>query len=93
MAQLISRPTVSLHIVLQLDEKEAGALAAMAAYSTEDFLDVFYTRIGESALKPYEAGLRSLFESVRQIIPEQLGKAKTARQLFKDAGEVTIKPQ
>lgn len=83
MAQLISRPTVSLHLVLQLDEKEAGALAALAAYNVEEFLAVFYVRLGESALKPYEDGLRSLFAAARQIIPEQLGKAKTARQLFK----------
>jgi hypothetical protein len=87
MAQLESRPTVKLDIVIRLTEEEAGALAG---YGVEEFIKVFYEHLGKAYLEPYEKGLRSLFKSVRGSDAGALGlssylqRAKTARNTFRD---------
>ncbi len=65
MAFIDGRPTVKMQITIVLSEDEAGALDALAGYGTDAFLKVFYEHMGKAYLKPFEAGLRSLFDSVR----------------------------
>jgi hypothetical protein len=75
-------PTVGLAVTIVLTEAEAGALDAIAGYGADNFLKVFYQHLGESYLQPYEAGLRSLFESARREIPGLLVRADQARKCF-----------
>jgi len=64
MAQLEGRAELRALIVIVLSEEEAGALDALAGYGTDAFLEMFYEKLGKAYLKPYESGLRSLFDSV-----------------------------
>lgn len=65
MARIINKATIKAEITLVLHEEEAAALDAIAGYGTDAFLKVFYAHLGVAYLKPHEAGLRSLFDSVR----------------------------
>lgn len=85
MAKIVGRPSVTLDIQLQLTEQEAAALDAIVGYGVEPFLDVFYEKLGKAYLQPYEAGLRSLFNSVRNgegNLSRFLMQAKKARAIF-----------
>jgi hypothetical protein len=85
MAKIEGRPTVTLDVTIRLTEAEAGALDALAGYGTDAFLRVFYEKMGRSYLEPYEAGLRSLFESVRNGPANVSGfitRARSARDVF-----------
>lgn len=85
MAKLEGRASINVAIVMVLSEAEAAALDALAGYGVEPFLEVFYKHLGESYLKPYESGLRSLFESVRSgpaSVSGTLDKLKDARGVF-----------
>lgn len=82
MAKLTQRATIDLSVVFELSEAEVGALDALAGYGTDAFLKVFYEKLGQAYMTPYEAGLRSLFESVRDQLPPMLRAAKTAREAF-----------
>lgn len=82
MATLEQRPTLKLDINFRLSEQEAGALDALAGYGFDPFIKVFYEKMGEAYMKPYEAGLKSLFESVRDQLPSILARAEKARKAF-----------
>lgn len=57
-------------IVLELTEVEAAALDGIFGYSVEAFLKAFYEKMGTTYVKPYEAGVRSLHETMRQLRPK-----------------------
>lgn len=82
MAILIECPTLELKIVLELTEDEAMALDALAGYGTDSFLQTFYELMGRAYLEPHEAGLRSLFTAVREVIPNYRNRAQEARKIF-----------
>lgn len=92
MAKIGCNPVVTATIVLHLSEAEAGALDALAGYGTDEFLRVFYDKMGKAYLQPYEKGLRSLFDSVRggeASVQSFLRKAKDAREVM-DGSKVAI---
>ena len=82
MAKIIGHPKVKLQIQYVLTESESRALDALAGYGVDAFLQVFYEHLGQAYMKPHEAGLRSLFESVRSEIPVLLERARVAREAF-----------
>lgn len=82
MATLTQRPTVSCNVVFELDESEVRALDALVGYGDDAFLKVFYEKLGEHYMKPHEKGLRSLFKSVREVLPAILARANAARNAF-----------
>lgn len=85
MAKIDCRPNISAFITLRLSEAEAAALDAIVGYGVDPFLKVFYEQLGKSYLQDHEAGLRSLFESVRTgeaSVQSFLNKAKDARAVF-----------
>lgn len=55
---------IDTQVELILSEQEVLALGALCGYGIDTFLRVFYKELGESYLKPHEAGLRSLFAAV-----------------------------
>lgn len=59
------RTTVDVQVTITLNEDELGALDALAGYSVESFLDVFYKQMGRAYLQPHEKGLRSFLAAVR----------------------------
>jgi hypothetical protein len=85
MARIEGRPTISSTVVIALTEEEAGALDALAGYGSDAFLKAFYVHMGEAYLKPYEKGLRSLFDAVRNgpcSVQNVLDRTRDARQVF-----------
>lgn len=82
MAKIESRPTLSVQIVIVLTEPEARALDALVGYGDDAFIKAFYEKLGEAYMKEHEIGLRSLFASIRQLLPPWLSKADAARKSF-----------
>lgn len=85
MAKIGCKPTIAATITLHLSEAEAGALDALAGYGVDAFLKVFYEHMGKAYLGPYEAGLRSLFDSVQHGeagVQSFLRRAKEARDVM-----------
>lgn len=82
MATLEQRPRVEIDVAIRLNESEIRALDALAGYGTDEFLATFFKYMGESYLKPHEAGLRSLFGAVRSQLTPILTRAEAAREAF-----------
>lgn len=82
MAKLLIKPTISLSLTLELNETEARALDALVGYGVDDFLKVFYEKLGRHYMEPHESGLRSLFVTFREVIPGQLHRVDEARKEF-----------
>lgn len=86
MAKIAHQSTVTLEVTLSLTESEARALEALTGYDVESFLKSFYSNMGRHYLEPNESGLRSLFKSVRELIPPQLARVDEARKIFNRSG-------
>lgn len=86
MATLLST-TVSaeLTITIQLTEPEVRALDAMFGYSPEAFLQGFYKQLGETYVKPHEAGVRSLHSTIRSLCAGPLDAIRTARRVIQQS--------
>lgn len=82
MAKIEGRATLNVAVPFTLTEVEARALEALAGYGTAAFLKAFYKEMGEAYLRPHEAGLRSLFDSVASQLPGILERADNARAAF-----------
>ena len=65
MAKVEGRALLTATITVALTESEAEALNAIVSYGDTEFLKVFYEYMGRAYLEPHEAGLRSLFHSIR----------------------------
>lgn len=79
------QPTVTVTATLTLDHAEIAALDALAGYGTDAFLKVFYDKLGEAYLRPHEAGLRSLFDTIRHDATSALAAVRDAEQMLKAA--------
>lgn len=82
MAEIIQKPKVEVSATMQFSEAELRALDALVGYGSDAFLKVFYEKMGKHYMQPHEAGLRSLFESVRQVVPGILSRTDDARRVF-----------
>lgn len=82
MSRLAQMPRVELDVALKLNESEVRALDALAGYGIKPFLEVFYAHMGQHYLKPHEAGLRSLFETIQSELPAIIRRQTAARQAF-----------
>ncbi len=77
---------IDVGATIRFNESELRALEALVGYGTDGFLKVFYKQMGEHYLKPHEAGLRSLFATVRSEVPMTLHRADAARAAFRQSG-------
>ena len=82
MARIKQAPTVSVEATFVLSEPELRALDALVGYGADAFLGVFYKNLGKAYMQPHEAGLRTLFESIRESVPQILRRADEARKAF-----------
>lgn len=76
--------TVSVEATLVLSEAEMAALSTIFTFGVDNFLEVFYKDLGETYMKPNEAGLRQLAATVARDVPDILRRAKLARQAFNE---------
>jgi len=70
-------------VYLELTEVEAKALYNMTVYGTKPFLEWFYRNLGKVYLQQHEAGIISLFDTVRNELPQHIEKIDNARKLLK----------
>lgn len=88
MSKLTQLPHINVDVGLNLTMAEVQALEALAGYGTDGFLEVFYKQMGTHYLQPHEAGLRSLFATIRSELPPIIARYKAARQAFALANPV-----
>lgn len=62
------------YMTLALTQHEAGALDALAGYGSKSFLECFYKYMGKAYLGPYEKGIISIFNKIRNKIPNMYQK-------------------
>ena len=70
------------NFTITLSEVEARALVEMTTYGHEPFLKGFYTKLGKSYLQPYEAGIISLFSTIKKELPPHLSRVDDAKKAF-----------
>lgn len=75
--ELKSKIDVKMNITLNLSLEEARALDDMVKYGAKAFLEGYYKQLGRSYMQKHEKGVYSLFESVKEHLPSQLGKANS----------------
>ena len=72
-------------ITLELNEAEAAALNEMTKYGIDQFLRGYRKQLGSSYIKPHEAGLGMLFETIDKSLPKQLDRIKRYREEIAEA--------
>lgn len=82
MTRLTQRPSINLDVSIKLTEAEVRALDALAGYGANAFLKVFYEKMGRHYMEPHEAGLRSLFDTIRSELPPIMRRMSAAKQAF-----------
>ena len=82
MSRLVQRPRVELDVLVKLNEVEIRALEALVGYGIKPFLEVFYKHMGEHYLRPHEAGLRSLFDTINTDLKPILKRVDAAKTAF-----------
>ena len=69
-----SNVRIGFEVYLQINEVEARALLAIAGYGNKEFLEIFYKSLGKSGLGPNEAGLISLFDTIKTELPDHIAR-------------------
>lgn len=69
-----------LTVLLELNESEVRALDGIFGYSVDSFLKVFYEKMGRAYVEPHEKGVRSLHETVRQILAGPIAALDDAKR-------------
>jgi len=82
VAEITVRPKIEVTVTFQISEAEARALDALVCYGDDAFIKYFYQFLGRHYMEPHEAGLRSLFKSVRDFMPGILSRTNKAREAF-----------
>lgn len=90
--RLIVDSRVSASITIRLTEDELRALHAITAYGTDQFLSVFYEKMGRACLEPHEAGLRTLFAALASESPLVERRIDAAREAFKPPATTGTSP-
>lgn len=81
-SRLVQDPRIELDVLVRLNEKEIRALEGLVGYGIDTFLKVFYANMPTTYLKPHEAGLRSLFKTIRTDLRPILNRVDSARRAF-----------
>lgn len=76
--------STKLTVILELDEIEVRALDGIFGYDVNAFLKVFYERMGQSYVKPHEAGVRSLHETIRGVLAGPISEVDEARRKIRE---------
>jgi hypothetical protein len=73
---------VDFSITFTLTKGEAMALEAIAGYGSDEFLKVFYEKLGKAYLQPNENAMRNLFHRIRTELPAEIEKISKAQTLI-----------
>jgi hypothetical protein len=67
MAELHITTTVKFEVKATLTENETRALIAISLYGVDSFLKLFYEKMGQSELQPYENDFKELFTKIGKL--------------------------
>lgn len=84
MAAISQKPQVTVSANFTVNEAELRALDALAGYGDDAFIKMFYDKLGQSYMKPHEAGLREFLLSIRAIAGGIISRTDAARKAFGD---------
>ena len=90
MAQINLQQGVIVSATIELNEVELRALDALVGYGIEPFLKVFYEKLGSSYMRPYEAGLRSVFDVINDTVHRAVQQVEHARRLMQKQEEAYV---
>ncbi len=82
MAKILGTGHVNVTATMEFSEPELRALDALVGYGDDAFIKVFYEHLGKSYMQQHEAGLRTLFMSIRSEVPNILSRTDAARKAF-----------
>jgi hypothetical protein len=82
VSRLTQIPKVGVDVAIKLTEAEMRALDALAGYGFKAFIEWFYKDMGTAYMKPHEAGLESLFNTIRSELPPILSRLDAAKKAF-----------
>lgn len=82
MAKLEAKTKLDLSVSFTVNESELRALDALAGYGDDAFIQMFYKNLGESYMKPHEAGMREFLKSIRSVASPVLSQTDKARKAF-----------
>lgn len=82
MAKVIERPKVILEVSLLLNQKEAAALAELAAWGADKAVDALAKAFGTGMLEEHREGLTSLLESSRKVLGLSLSRIEDCEKIF-----------
>lgn len=71
---------IEFTVNFELTHTEANALMAIASYGADEFLKVFYEKLGKSYLQPYEVGVKNLFHTIKKTLPNEILKIDKAKE-------------
>lgn len=74
-------------ITLKLSGAEAAALNEMTGYGIDAFLKGYYKYLGSHYMKPFEPGLRSLFQTIKKSLPYELRKLQAYQDALVEASK------
>lgn len=80
MARIETRVQLDFSVTFTVDEEEARALNALAGYGDDNFIKVFYEKLGTAYMKDHEEGLRRFLKSIRESIPYSISSINDARK-------------
>jgi len=83
MAEFKTKTILEAQATITFNEVELRALEAMTGYGADAFLGVFYEKLGKRYMQPYEAGLRSLFETINPPVKTAIRQVDEARACLK----------
>lgn len=69
LGEMKAKVKLDFQIQLTLNETELRALDGLVGYGFNEFINVFYEKMGRHYLQPHEGGLRSLFDKIEEIRP------------------------
>ena len=92
MSRLTQIPKVGVDVAIKLTEAEMRALDALAGYGFDAFIEFFYKYMGTAYMKPHEAGLASLFDTIRSELPPILRRVDAAKKGLRPQGPDHQKP-
>lgn len=83
MEKIKSSSKIELKINLLLTEVEARALKALTVFGTKAFIKVYTEQLSKYELKDHIPGIESLFETIKQELPQHLNKIDKAREALR----------
>jgi len=80
VAEIARRVKINATIMFTVDEEEARALDALAGYGDNEFIKVFYEKLGKAYMRDHEQGLRRFLKSIRSIMSGELSAIDDLRR-------------